>query len=209
MIKKIANNTLSLFAMLKPWQMAKLPFVFSALAVWIAVTLGSQCLGGVVDQKSGASTDTRQVKTASSILATPARVNIAGPVASKEAVARPDLGRDQLRWLLIAALIVVLYIAVYLSVTGPVPSKFPLEPTTSPHPLNVTRNLILGLAAFICVDGVVFHTALYTSILAPDSYAGRIAVLTRAEKRRGASGLKEVLVLGDSRMAEGFSAPVA
>jgi len=33
--------------------------------------------------------------------------------------------------------------------------------------------------------------------------------MTRAEKQRRSSGLKEVLVLGDSRMAEGFSAAVA
>lgn len=209
MIKKIANNTSSLFAMLKSWQVASLPFVLSALALWLAVTLGSQCLAGVVEQKSGASTDTRQVKTTSVITAKPARVNIPGPAASTEAVAGAELWHNQLRWLLIGALIVVLYVAVYLSVTGPVPAKFPLEPTTSPHPTHVTRNLILGLAAFICVDGVIFHTPLYTSILAPDSYAGRIAVLTRTEKQRGASGLKEVLVLGDSRMAEGFSAQVA
>jgi hypothetical protein len=36
-----------------------------------------------------------------------------------------------------------------------------------------------------------------------------MVILTRAEKSRAPSGLKEVLVLGDSRMAEGFSAAVA
>jgi hypothetical protein len=119
------------------------------------------------------------------------------------------LSHDRLRWLLVATLIAILYIAVYLSSTGPVRTKFPVEPTTSPRPLHVGRNLLLGLAAFICVDGMVFHTRLYSSILAPDSYAGRMAAITRAEKDRVSSGLKEVLVLGDSRMAEGFSAPVA
>ena len=59
------------------------------------------------------------------------------------------------------------------------------------------------------MDGVVFHTQLYSSILAPDSYAGRVAAITQAEKQRPSSGLKEVLVLGDSRMAEGFSTAVA
>ena len=88
-------------------------------------------------------------------------------------------------------------------------TKFPLEPAASPHPLHIARNLLLGVAIFICVDGVVFHTRLYTSILAPDSYAGRMAAITRAEKNRASSGLKEVLVLGDSRMAEGFSPVVA
>src|SRR4029077_9485036 len=96
-----------------------------------------------------------------------------------------------------------------LSSPGPVPAEFPVEPTTSPHTLHVARNLLLGLAVFICVDGLVFHTRLYTAILAPDSYAGRMAALTRAERDRVSSGLKEVLVLGDSRMAEGFSPAVA
>jgi hypothetical protein len=36
-----------------------------------------------------------------------------------------------------------------------------------------------------------------------------MAAITRAEKDRVSSGFKEVLVLGDSRMAEGFSAAVA
>ncbi len=63
--------------------------------------------------------------------------------------------------------------------------------------------------AFICVDGAVFHSGLYVSILAPSSYAGRIWRITRTEKERAPSGLKEVLVLGDSRIAEGFSATLA
>jgi len=122
---------------------------------------------------------------------------------------RTDLSHGQLRWLLFAALLAVLYAALYLSSTGPVRTKFPIEPATSPYPLHVARNLLLGVAAFISVDGLVFHTRLYSSILAPESYAGRIAAITRAEKDRVSSGLKEVLVLGDSRMAEGFSSAVA
>src|SRR5438876_4727433 len=137
-----------------------------------------------------------------------ATVTVSG-VAEPGSPPRTGLLHRQLRWLLVAVLFAVLYFAVYLSSTGPQRTEFPAEPTTSPQPLHVARNLLLGLAAFICVDGVVFHTRLYTSILAPDSYAGRMAVITRAEKHRASSGLKEVLVLGDSRMAEGFSAAVA
>ena len=59
----------------------------------------------------------------------------------------------QLRWLMFASLLAVLYAALYLSSTGPVRTKFPLEPTTSPYPLHVARNLLLGTAAFICLDG--------------------------------------------------------
>ena len=121
---------------------------------------------------------------------------------------RTELSHGQ-RWLLLAILLAVLYGALYLSSTGRVRTKFPLEPATSPHALHMARNLVLGVTIFICVDGVVFHTRLYTSILAPDSYAGRMAAITRSEKSRAPSGLKEVLVLGDSRMAEGFSPVVA
>lgn len=112
-------------------------------------------------------------------------------------------------WLVIVGLIAIIYFAVYLSSTSTLRTTFPTEPTTSPYPLHVGRNLLLGVAAFVCLDGIIFHTRLYVSILAPDSYAGRLAVITRAENERAPSGLKEVLVLGDSRMAEGFSTEVA
>ena len=112
-------------------------------------------------------------------------------------------------WVLIVGLAAVLYFAVYLSSTGPVRTTFPTEPSTSPMPLHVGRNLFLGIAAFIFLDGVIFHSGLYVSILAPNSYAGRIAEITQAEKDRTPSGLKEVLVLGDSRIAEGFSTTLA
>jgi hypothetical protein len=139
-----------------------------------------------------------------------ASVNVSGVATESEILSqRTGLSHGQLRWLLFAALLAVLYAALYLSSTGAVRTKFPIEPATSPHPLHVARNLLLGVITFICVDGMVFHTRLYTSILAPESYAGRMAAITQAEKDRVSSGLKEVLVLGDSRMAEGFSSVVA
>src|SRR6266478_2692096 len=129
--------------------------------------------------------------------------------AKTETTPQATLWRDGVRWLLIVVLIAIVYVAVYLSSTGKLRTTFPTEPTTSPRPLRVTRNLLLGVTAFVCLDAIIFHCGLYVSILAPDSYAGRLEVLTRAEKQRPASGLKEVLVLGDSRMAEGFSTTVA
>ena len=113
------------------------------------------------------------------------------------------------RWALIVGLVTVLYFAVYLVSTGPLRTTFPMEPTTSPRPLHVVRNLLLSIATFILLDGVIFHSGLYVSILAPGSYAGRIAEITKVEKDRPPSGLKEILVLGDSRIAEGFSATLA
>ncbi len=137
-----------------------------------------------------------------------ATVTVTGSV--KTAAARQTtFWRGKARWLLVLVLFVIVYVAVYLSSTGKLRTSFPTEPTTSDRALHVTRNLLLGLTAFVCVDGMIFHSGLYVSILAPDSYAGRLEVLTRGEKQRSASGLKEVLVLGDSRMAEGFSTMVA
>jgi hypothetical protein len=126
-----------------------------------------------------------------------------------EAAPQPALWRSKTRWLLVLVLLAIVYIAVYFSSTTALRTTFPAEPTTSPRPLHVTRNLFLGLAAFLCVDGAIFHSGLYVSILAPNSYAGRVATITQAEKDRAPSGLKEVLVLGDSRIAEGFSTTLA
>jgi hypothetical protein len=137
-----------------------------------------------------------------------AAVTVSGTTES-DASPRAVLLRSEARWLLVVALIAIVYIAVYLSSTGTLRTTFPTEPTTSPRPLHVGRNLLLGIATFICLDGIIFHTGLYVSILAPDSYAGRLTVIIQAEKQRPSSGLKEVLVLGDSRMAEGFSTTVA
>jgi len=137
-----------------------------------------------------------------------ARVTVSGSAestSSQQTVSWQVVGR----WALIIGLAGVLYFAVYLSSTGPVRTTFPTEPTTSPRQLHVGRNLFLGIAAFICVDGVIFHSGLYVSILAPSSYAGRVVRITQAERERAPSGLKEVLVLGDSRIAEGFSPTLA
>ncbi|HEY7002239.1 MAG TPA: hypothetical protein VH330_10905 [Candidatus Udaeobacter sp.] len=273
MVKRIANNTSSLFATLKAWQVPDLAFVFSAIALWLAFSPGSLCLASAVQQERGTGTVTPQIKTAARITAAPARVKTAGRVGGTDiawntgdgstgfifvmANGRPPVlvaksaqgsravswigtgtyvfelygdaerntllatvtvtgvaergvpARNELHWLLIAVLVVVLYVAVYLSSTGPVRTTFPTEPTTSPRQLHVLRNLLLGIAAFICVDGAIFHSGLYVSILAPSSYAGRVERITLAEKKRAPSGLKEVLVLGDSRIAEGFSASLA
>jgi hypothetical protein len=113
------------------------------------------------------------------------------------------------RWMLIVGLVAISYFAVYLTSTGSLRTTFPTEPTTSPRPLHVVRNLLFGIAAFTLLDGVVFHSGLYVSILAPSSYAGRIAEITQVEKHRAPSKLNEILVLGDSRIAEGFSTTVA
>jgi hypothetical protein len=137
-----------------------------------------------------------------------AKVTVSG---SAESTSSQQTGSWQVvaRWALIVGLTAVLYVAVYLGSTGPVRTTFPTEPTTTLRQLHVGRNLLFGIAAFICVDGAIFHSGLYVSILAPSSYAGRVERIVLAEKKRAPSGMKEVLVLGDSRIAEGFSATLA
>jgi hypothetical protein len=137
-----------------------------------------------------------------------ASVTVSG-VAGKETGQRGTFWQSTGRWVFVVLLFVIVYVAVYLSSTGTLRTTFPVEPTTATRPLHVTRNFLVGAAAFLCLDGVIFHTGAYVSILAPDSYAGRLLEITRAEKRRPPSGLKEVLVLGDSRIAEGFYSSIA
>lgn len=137
-----------------------------------------------------------------------AKVTVSGSAGSVSAE-RTVSWQSIAHWALFIGLTTVLYIGIYLSSTGPVRTTFPTEPTTSPRPLHVGRNLLLGIVAFLCVDGAIFHSGLYVSILAPNSYAGRVWRIAHAEKERAPSGLKEVLVLGDSRIAEGFSATLA
>jgi len=137
-----------------------------------------------------------------------AAVEVSG-TAPPAAVSSAMFSQRAARWFLVAALAVVLYVALYLSSPGPVRTKFPAEPATSPRPLHVARNFLLGALSFVVLDGAIFHTGLYSAILAPDSYAGRVSLFTRKERERPPSGLKEILILGDSRMAEGFSARVA
>jgi len=62
------------------------------------------------------------------------------------------------------------------------------------------QRLLWAAAIFVMVEGLVFHTGVYAPLLEPDSSAGLLQSLLSAEKRRSASGLPEVLAIGDSRM---------
>src|SRR5262249_52346314 len=111
-----------------------------------------------------------------------AKVTVAGFAESVISQRKPSW-QGATRWVLIVGLTAVLYFAVYLSSTGLLRTTFPTEPTSSPRSLHVGRNLLLGITAFICVDAINFHSGFYVSILAPNSYAGRVAELTQAAKR--------------------------
>lgn len=75
------------------------------------------------------------------------------------------------------------------------------------------QNIILmyfgAVAGFLLLDAAVFRSGLYMAIIEPDSTTGSVQRLLDEEKNRRPSGKQEVLVMGDSRIAEGFSAPLA
>jgi hypothetical protein len=67
--------------------------------------------------------------------------------------------------------------------------------------------LFCAAAAFIVVEGAVFRTGLYSSVLEPDSSVAYLKSILDDEKRRAVTGPLEVLAVGHSRM--GFRARAA
>lgn len=72
--------------------------------------------------------------------------------------------------------------------------------------LPVSLSLFLGIVLFASLEALVFRSGLYQRALHPNSSSGVFWNSVKFEKIRPSSGLKEVLVVGDSRIAEGFSA---
>ncbi len=68
---------------------------------------------------------------------------------------------------------------------------------------------LIGLIGFACVDGAIFHSGWYSKYLEPNSMAGQVEYHLFWLWRMWPAKVPDVLVLGDSRMAEGFSAPAA
>jgi hypothetical protein len=66
--------------------------------------------------------------------------------------------------------------------------------------------LALGLVAFLLIDLAVFRSGLYIRIAAPDSYAGQIYAHQLWSRVRPLAPGRTILVLGDSRVGQGFSA---
>lgn len=80
----------------------------------------------------------------------------------------------------------------------------PLRPLT--RILALTAGSLVSLFAF---DAALFRTGLYARIAEPDSSTGMFELTLDREQRRPLTAAHEVLILGDSRMAEGFSALLA
>src|SRR6516162_8690744 len=62
--------------------------------------------------------------------------------------------------------------------------------------------ILLAVAGFFALDGLVFRTGLYTSILEPESSTGTFEQILRREQRaQSRYGPNLIVTLGDSRFA--------
>jgi hypothetical protein len=62
---------------------------------------------------------------------------------------------------------------------------------------------------FVAAEFLIFRTSFYRSALEPESYPAQVGLLLAAQRRQPPSPANAVLVLGDSRIGEGFSATIA
>lgn len=69
--------------------------------------------------------------------------------------------------------------------------------------------IVVGAVTFFCLDGLIFRSGLYERHLSPVSMSGYGYYIDYYEKRRASDPSRDVLLTGDSRMAEGFSAYLA
>lgn len=67
----------------------------------------------------------------------------------------------------------------------------------------------LSLLAYFLIDTALFRSGWYLQFLEPESTAGKVEEQLHLLTNRAPSGGPEVLVMGDSRIAQGFSAPTA
>jgi hypothetical protein len=71
------------------------------------------------------------------------------------------------------------------------------------------RWTIISLLLFVGVEAAIFRTGWYGKYLEPGSSAGAVESRLYWLSRPDPAKVPEILVVGDSRMAEGFSAPLA
>lgn len=73
----------------------------------------------------------------------------------------------------------------------------------------VARDFVLGVSLFLLLEAVIFRGHLYSRYLAPKSCSGQILARTTWVEKHPPSDRQEILLMGDSRIAEGFSAKLA
>lgn len=128
---------------------------------------------------------------------------------SAAVAARSDPSAVPWGWIGLAALLVFLYVGTFYGAARGKTLPKNEEPTSSPRPPRVALTLIAAVVIFLILDGAVFHTSLYTSVLLPRSFAGRVQAVVTRERQRPPTTARNVLVLGDSRVTEGFAAQQA
>lgn len=83
-------------------------------------------------------------------------------------------------------------------------------PGPSPSFRNIARFVSPLIAAYLLCEILIFHSGLYARFLHPDlSATGYLERVLSDEVHRPPTAKKEILVVGNSRIAEGFSAKVA
>jgi len=68
---------------------------------------------------------------------------------------------------------------------------------------------VFTVCAFLCADSLLFRAGWYNAYLEPDSSAGSLESQLHWLRTAHASPVPEVLAVGDSRVAEGFSSRIA
>jgi hypothetical protein len=68
---------------------------------------------------------------------------------------------------------------------------------------------VLSLLVFMLIEASIFRTGWYIKYLEPQSSAGQVESYLHWLAKPDPAKVPEVLIVGDSRMAEGFSAPLA
>jgi len=76
-------------------------------------------------------------------------------------------------------------------------------------PLKSALGVCAGILLYVIADQAVFGSGWYLRFLDPDSLAGRIELTLQIEKNRPPSPVPLIAVMGNSMLAEGFSAKVA
>jgi hypothetical protein len=77
------------------------------------------------------------------------------------------------------------------------------------HAFSLILKIVGALAVFFTLDTLIFRMPLYSQLVSPDSMVGSAAYYLKYERQREPSHRRDVLVIGDSEIGEGFWAGLA
>jgi len=90
----------------------------------------------------------------------------------------------------------------------PVPAR-PPRPRVAATLRSVAAFLAILMGAYFLLEALIFRSGVYVRYLLPESTTGFFEMVTHFELQRKPSGRKEVMIVGSSRLGEGFSAKMA